>query len=120
MTDKPHTTVDRRRFIQSSLAASALFGTGALTSGVHGIVAPTRKGSLGLREDKLRIATIGCRNRAAANINGMRHENIVALCDVDSNFLGQAGADFPDAKQFEDFREMLEASRSGCLSRPAH
>jgi hypothetical protein len=56
----------------------------------------------------LRIAAIGTGGRAAANIAGVAHEHIAALCDVDQNLLGKASEKWPQAKRYTDFRVMLE------------
>ena len=58
--------------------------------------------------DKLNIGIIGVANRATANIGGVKGENIVALCDVDANYLNKAKADFPKAEGYADFRKLLE------------
>lgn len=58
--------------------------------------------------EKLNLACIGTANRAAADIQGVLHEQIVALCDVDSNFLNQKLKEFPDARPYADYREMLD------------
>lgn len=50
---------------------------------------------------------IGVANRGKDNLDGVAHENIVALCDVDARYLETAGARFGDAKRFADFRELL-------------
>ena len=59
--------------------------------------------------DKLQIACIGTANRALADINGVQGEDIVGLCDVDSVFMERTAKRFPDAKKFEDYREMIDA-----------
>lgn len=58
--------------------------------------------------DKLNIGVIGTANRAAANISGVKGENIVALCDVDERFLAQAHEKFPAAKTYTDFRRLID------------
>ncbi|MEY4534120.1 MAG: hypothetical protein RLZZ246_438 [Planctomycetota bacterium] len=57
--------------------------------------------------EPLRLACIGTANRAWDNINEVRHERIVALCDVDGAYLVRAAAEFPQARTFKDFRELL-------------
>lgn len=57
---------------------------------------------------KLNIASIGVNGRAAANLDGVKSENISALVDVDSNSLEGALKKFPGAKTYRDFRVMLE------------
>jgi predicted dehydrogenase len=58
--------------------------------------------------EKLDVAVVGVAGRGAANLGGVAGENIVALCDVDSDKLGEAGKRFPGAKTYADFRKMLD------------
>jgi predicted dehydrogenase len=58
--------------------------------------------------DKLNLAMIGSGGRGAANLRGVASENIVALCDVDEEKLAKAGADYPEAKKFTDFRKLFD------------
>jgi predicted dehydrogenase len=58
--------------------------------------------------DKLNIGVIGTANRAASNIAGVKNENIVAICDVDENFLAQAQQKLPSAKTYTDFRRLID------------
>lgn len=62
-----------------------------------------------LRPDKLRIGVVGTANQAGWNISQLGSEQIVALCDVDSNYLDAAAAKVQGVKKFRDFREMLAA-----------
>jgi predicted dehydrogenase len=57
--------------------------------------------------ERLNLGIIGTANRARANIDGVKGENIVALCDIDENYLNKASNDFPSAQIFHDFRELL-------------
>lgn len=41
------------------------------------------------------------------NISKQSNVQVVGLCDIDSRNLAKGGAKFPDAAQFEDYREML-------------
>src|ERR1044071_6087042 len=93
--------ISRRRFIQASAIASA------------GIVAAGRtraqeKPKTLSPNDKVNVAIVGVANRGADNLAGVRHHNIVALCDVDDNYLGAAAKQFPEAKIYNDYRRMLE------------
>ncbi len=90
----------RRQFLGSSLGASVGFWVGA-----HNAGAWTRPRSA---NDKLNIAIVGVANRGAANLDGVKDENIVALCDIDENYLAAAQAQFPGAKTFHDFRRLLD------------
>ena len=56
---------------------------------------------------KLQIACIGIAARGSANVSGVSEERIVALCDVDKNYLAQGKTHFPDAKTYQDFRKMF-------------
>ena len=84
---------NRRRFLASTAAALA---------------APYFLRAQGSPNAKLNIACIGTAGRAAGDIDGVKGENIVALCDVDEAHLNKAGEKFPGAKKYRDFRKMLE------------
>ncbi|NQU22948.1 MAG: Gfo/Idh/MocA family oxidoreductase [Candidatus Nealsonbacteria bacterium] len=60
--------------------------------------------------EKLDVAVVGVAGRGGANLGGVSHENIVALCDVDANRLAGAAGRFPRAKTYADFRKMLDAT----------
>ncbi len=90
-------TVSRRRFLGAMLAAGA--APLVLPGRLWGDSAPSRK---------LNLAFVGVGGRGGANLGGCADENIVALCDVDSE---RAGGNFnrhPDARRFTDYRVMLE------------
>jgi len=58
--------------------------------------------------EKLNIAGIGIGGRGAADIQGVAHENLVALCDVDSARAAKTFEQHPNARQYRDFRKMLD------------
>jgi len=58
--------------------------------------------------EKLNIAVIGVGGRGGGNMNDVRSENIVALCDVNAKNLASAANQFPDAKTYVDWRKCLE------------
>jgi predicted dehydrogenase len=98
--------LDRRRFLA--------LGTAAVTS----LIAPwgcatarervsARTSDRLKRGERLRLAIIGVANQGGSNLNAVQSERIVALCDVDSNYLAAVGASFADAKRFRDGRELL-------------
>ncbi len=58
--------------------------------------------------DDLRIGVIGAGGKGAVDTDGCASENIVALCDVDSNTLAGRLKRYPKAKGFRDYRVMLE------------
>src|SRR5688572_9245956 len=91
----------RRRFLQTTAAAG-----GALAFGVHSW--PVRADESQSPNEKLNIAAIGTYNRAQGNIDGVASQNIVALCDIDEQFLARAAERFPKAKRYADFRVLLD------------
>ena len=95
----PHSST-RRDFLRGAAVA----GASALVS-----VRPTF-GILSSRapNEKLNIGIIGTAHRAAANIDGVKGENIVALCDIDDRLLGRAKEQFSGAETYFDFRKLLE------------
>jgi predicted dehydrogenase len=88
----------RRTFLQSS---------GALLAGGYWISTAAAQESNSSLE-KLNLAAVGATGRAGANLQECRHEQIVAIADVDANRLEQGARGFPDAAKFSDFRVMLE------------
>ncbi len=90
--------VKRRDFLKGVAATGV--GLVILPSGVlSGKNAPS---------NKLNIALIGAYGRAVAHYEGLKKENVVALCDVDENYLGLAAKEFPNAKHYVDWRKCLE------------
>ena len=98
--------LNRRRFVK----ATGLAGMAGLTGGVWTSAARAESKSA---LQKLHIACIGTANRAAADIDGVKGEDIVALCDVDRNYLNRAAKTFAGARLYEDYRELIakEASK---------
>ncbi|MBI3849149.1 MAG: Gfo/Idh/MocA family oxidoreductase [Verrucomicrobia bacterium] len=92
----------RRSFIRRTTTTVATFSI--LPSYVLGLRGQTPPNS------KLNLAFIGVGGRGGDNLNELARagENVVALCDVDSQRLATAGKRFPDAKQFQDFRRMFD------------
>lgn len=58
--------------------------------------------------EKLDIAVIGVANQGNYNLSNVASQNIVALCDVDDNYLSEAAKKFPRAKTYNDFRRLLD------------
>jgi len=57
---------------------------------------------------KLNIAAIGVGGRGADDLDGVKSENIVALCDVKEENLAAAAKKFPQAKTYTDWRKCLD------------
>ena len=70
--------------------------------GLNGAQPPSRK---------LNIAGIGIGGQGGHDINQFPDENIVALCDVDWAHAAQMFKKFPQAKQYKDFRKMLDEQK---------
>jgi predicted dehydrogenase len=58
--------------------------------------------------ERLNIGMIGVANQANYDMTNVASENIVALCDVDEKFLAAARQKFPAAREYSDFRRLLE------------
>ncbi|QDU80809.1 Inositol 2-dehydrogenase [Polystyrenella longa] len=71
--------------------------------------------------EKLNIAVVGVAARGAANLNGVKGENIVALCDIDSERLNGAAKEFPSAALYDDYRRIFDHDLDGVVcSTPDH
>lgn len=96
--------MNRRKFIFELGATSAgLILAGCATA------RPVRKLSA---NDKLNVGMIGVANRAHEDLTEVAKAgaNIVAICDVDDNYLAKAAKDFPGAQAYTDFRQVLDRS----------
>ncbi|MBN1804015.1 MAG: Gfo/Idh/MocA family oxidoreductase [Sedimentisphaerales bacterium] len=96
---KKQQKISRRDFIRATTAATAFTIVPRSVLGGWGNIAPS---------DKLNIACIGVGGRGGANLNGVRNENIVAMCDVDTEQAAKSFQNYPKAKRFKDFRKMLD------------
>ena len=74
--------------------------------------------------DKINLAFVGIAGKGANNIKAMSDQNIVALCDVDWGERTKPVFDeYPKAKKYRDFREMLEKQKdidAVVISTPDH
>lgn len=77
-----------------------------LKSGVFVAAAPALAAS---PNEKLNIGFVGTAGmRGGAHLGACRGENVYALCDVDEKNLAKSAAAFKPAKQYHDFREMID------------
>ncbi len=90
--------INRRAFLKQGAKATA--GVMLLRSGI------LKAGQS--PSDKLNIAIIGVGGRGGGNMDNVKSENIVALCDVNDKNLGEAAKQFPSAKTYTDWRKCLE------------
>ncbi len=61
-----------------------------------------------LTDDKLNIAVIGVANQGRYDLDNVRSQNIVAVCDVNNDYLDEVAKDLPGARTYTDYRKMLE------------
>src|SRR6266567_4504318 len=90
-------SLTRRQFLRGSATAA--------TAVAFPFVA--RRNVLGAN-NRLNIAGIGVGGKGASDIENVDHENIFALCDVDQVNAAETLKKYPQAKNFKDFRVMLE------------
>lgn len=96
----PDDSISRRSFVNEAAATSLAF-----------TIVPSNV--LGRRHvppsDKLNVACIGVGGMGASDVRGMGAiENIYALCDVDWRNAQESFTNFPRAKKYKDYREMLD------------
>jgi len=92
--------ISRRRFLGVSATAAGLFTVvPSFAVSRLGHIAPS---------DKLNIAGIGIGSKGHVNLNNMKSENIVALCDIDWQYSKKCFDDYPNAKKYIDYRKMFD------------
>lgn len=99
------TGISRKEFLGKSAAATAgFFVVPRHVLGGPGYKAPS---------DKLNIACIGVGGMGASNTRSLAElgENIYALCDVDEEYAAETLYNYPKAKRYVDFREMLDKEK---------
>ncbi len=94
--------LSRRSFMSSAAAAAAFTIVPRHVLGGSGNTAPS---------EKLNIACIGVSGRGAGDIGEVSSENIVALCDVDFRHAAGTFKRYPKARQYRDFRKMLDKEK---------
>jgi len=96
--------LSRRKFLTTTTAGVA----GATILPSHVIAGLGHKAP----SDKLNIAGIGVGGKGYSNLKFMELENIVALCDVDSEYAGRnAFSRWHQAKRYKDFRVMFDQQK---------
>ena len=94
---------DRRTFIGGAASAAAFTIVPRHVLGGPGNTPPS---------EKLNIACIGVGGKGFDNVRNMMSENIVALCDVDSDVLAKGAKQFTDRDEkvdtYTDLRRVLE------------
>jgi predicted dehydrogenase len=93
--------LNRRQFLKRGTVAS-------VAASLPWIVSPRVFGA----NERLNIAVIGAGGRGADDIEGLKSQNIVALCDVDWKSAAPTFTKFPQATRHKDFRKMLDQEKS--------
>ncbi len=97
--------ISRKNFLgKAALAAGGMMVVPRHVLGGSGYQAPS---------DTLNIACIGVGGMGASNTRSLAEigENIYALCDVDEEYAAETLYNYPKAKRYVDFREMLEKEK---------
>ncbi|MFH1264883.1 MAG: Gfo/Idh/MocA family oxidoreductase [Planctomycetota bacterium] len=90
-----------RREFAGSVAA---LGAGLLIVPRHAVAASGQTPP----SEKINIAGVGVGGMGRGDLNDVKNENVVALCDVDLNRSGDTFKTFPEAKPYRDFRQMFD------------
>jgi predicted dehydrogenase len=93
----------RRHFLKHSalISAGVTFLPGHIL-GLNGANPPS---------EKVNIAGIGVAGQGASDLGNFTDQNIVALCDVDWRHAAGTFKKFPNAKQYKDYRRMLDEQK---------
>ena len=95
--------LSRRKFLRAALAAGVSVPVASSLSSSSLPVQAEDKPA-----NKLNLAVIGVAARGRDNLNGVIHENIVALCDIDAARLKDAAQAVPGAKLYDDYRKLFD------------
>lgn len=102
-TENKKTTSDRRSFIKNVAIGTAAFTiVPRFVLGGKGFLAPS---------DKLYIAGVGVGGKGYGDLKSFYSTgkaNIAFLCDVDDRRAARSVADYPKAKYYKDWRELLD------------
>jgi predicted dehydrogenase len=95
--------ISRRRFLAAATAVSSFM-----------ILPPyaVRGANQTSPNSKLNIAGVGIGGQGASDLEQVSSENIVALCDVDSDYAARTFKKYPNARRYRDFRQMLDKEKN--------
>jgi predicted dehydrogenase len=96
----PTSHLNRRQFLRRVGAASAAFSLASSTFSAQRL-SPN---------EKINLAGIGIGGRGGVDVDEVAAEghDFVALCDVDTEYAGKMFVKYPNARQFTDYRVMLD------------
>jgi len=95
--------LSRRNFLRGTAASAAFTIVPRRVLGGAGNTPPS---------EKLNIAGIGVGGQGASDLQQLESQNIVALCDVDQNRASGTFKRYPKARQYRDFRKMLDKQKN--------
>lgn len=100
---QPSSLLPRRAFLRAASGATAF----AILRG-RALADGRRRPS---PNERLNIAAIGVGGMGSKNLSNCETENIVALCDVDSEYATKSFEKYPQARRHRDFRVMLDKEK---------
>ncbi|MBN2272111.1 MAG: Gfo/Idh/MocA family oxidoreductase [Sedimentisphaerales bacterium] len=95
--------ITRREFLGAAAGVAAFTIVPRHVLGGAGNTAPS---------EKLNVACIGIGGMGGADSGQMETENVIALCDVDWKHGAETFKKYPKAKQYKDFRQMLDKEKA--------
>ncbi len=95
--------LNRRRFLGSAFAVAGFSLVSRHVLGGAGQTAPS---------EKLNLGFIGAGGRGADNLEGLKSQNIGALCDVDWERAQPTFDRYPGVPRYRDFRQMLDREQN--------
>jgi predicted dehydrogenase len=108
-----HTKADSQANRPQSLTRRAWLGGAAAAAAAFTVVPRHVLGAPGQppASERLSIAGVGVGGMGKSNLGACVSENIVALCDVDFALAAGTFQQYPRAKQYKDFRVMLDQQK---------
>jgi predicted dehydrogenase len=93
-------SLNRRQFLaRTTIPLAALSIVPGAVLGLNGATPPS---------EKVNLAGIGIGGQGASDLRELESQNIVALCDVDQAYAAGTFKRYPKARQFIDYRKMLD------------
>jgi len=100
--------ISRRGFLAAAGAVTTFMALPRHVLGGAGQTSPN---------NKLHIAGVGFGGQGASDLAEVSSQNIVALCDVDWDYAAKTFKQYPAAKPYKDFRQMLDKEKGIDASR---
>jgi len=94
--------ISRRGFLAAAGAVTTFMALPRHVLGGAGQTSPN---------NKLHIAGVGFGGQGASDLAEVSSQNIVALCDVDWDYAAKTFKQYPAAKPYKDFRQMLDKEK---------